>query len=282
MPFKSEKQRRYLFANEPEIARDWTETYGSKIQKADGGITRLGFQRGGPGGHEDSYEAGKSYEAAARPSSPDRSPREERIMAGPPSSYTPAQVGTLSDPREKKDFFEQSWSGQPNFLGFGGGYRNLRTPSDTSGGYQSRLSQYGGNILSGIMGVVNPFLGMASEGFQKLGPAFNNFRSSQTLEQFRDKMRGYGRTMPVFSNNPSFGGIETLGVEMPRMDGYTDEELESIKGQTTALDPATIIGILQSLKSGASTKKIGEIIIKNQLRKKMQEEMIKNPRSVIS
>ena len=38
MPFKSEKQRKYLWANEPEIARDWTDTYGSGIQKADGGI----------------------------------------------------------------------------------------------------------------------------------------------------------------------------------------------------------------------------------------------------
>ena len=49
MPFQSEKQRRYLWANEPEIARDWTDTYGSKIQAADGGIMRLGFYNGGPG-----------------------------------------------------------------------------------------------------------------------------------------------------------------------------------------------------------------------------------------
>jgi len=46
MPFKSEKQRRYLWANEPEIARDWTETYGSKIHAADGGIMRLPFGNG--------------------------------------------------------------------------------------------------------------------------------------------------------------------------------------------------------------------------------------------
>ena len=39
MPFKSEEQRRYLWANEPEIARDWTDTYGSRIQKNSGGIT---------------------------------------------------------------------------------------------------------------------------------------------------------------------------------------------------------------------------------------------------
>ena len=30
MPFKSEAQRKYLWANEPKIARDWTDTYGSK------------------------------------------------------------------------------------------------------------------------------------------------------------------------------------------------------------------------------------------------------------
>ena len=49
MPFKSEKQRRYLWANEPEIARDWTDTYGSRIQAALGGImaSRVGFQFGG-------------------------------------------------------------------------------------------------------------------------------------------------------------------------------------------------------------------------------------------
>ena len=41
MPFQSEKQRRYLWANEPEIARDWTDTYGSRIEAALGGIMRL-------------------------------------------------------------------------------------------------------------------------------------------------------------------------------------------------------------------------------------------------
>ena len=47
MPFKSEAQRRYLWANEPEIARDWADTYGSRIEKNDGGIMRLGFDNGG-------------------------------------------------------------------------------------------------------------------------------------------------------------------------------------------------------------------------------------------
>jgi len=46
MPFKSEAQRRYLWANEPEIARDWTDTYGSRIKKSDGGITNVAIQGG--------------------------------------------------------------------------------------------------------------------------------------------------------------------------------------------------------------------------------------------
>jgi|TARA_R110000824_G_scaffold344668_1_gene531268 hypothetical protein len=30
MPFKSEKQRRYLWKKEPQIAKEWTKAYGSK------------------------------------------------------------------------------------------------------------------------------------------------------------------------------------------------------------------------------------------------------------
>ena len=36
MPFKSEKQRRYLWKNEPKIARKWTKKYGSKLVKKKG------------------------------------------------------------------------------------------------------------------------------------------------------------------------------------------------------------------------------------------------------
>ena len=30
MPFKSEKQRKFMWAKHPEIARRWTDKYGSK------------------------------------------------------------------------------------------------------------------------------------------------------------------------------------------------------------------------------------------------------------
>ena len=35
MPFKSEKQRRYLHANEPEVAKRWEKKYGSNPKKKD-------------------------------------------------------------------------------------------------------------------------------------------------------------------------------------------------------------------------------------------------------
>ena len=33
MPFKSVKQRKYLFANEPDVAKKFVKKYGSKIKK---------------------------------------------------------------------------------------------------------------------------------------------------------------------------------------------------------------------------------------------------------
>ncbi len=49
MPFRSEKQRAYLYANEPEIAKSWTEKHGNKVvKKSNGGYIRVtprGFGR---------------------------------------------------------------------------------------------------------------------------------------------------------------------------------------------------------------------------------------------
>ena len=43
MPFQSEKQRKYLWANEPAIAREWTDKYGSRVKKQLGGILDIGY-----------------------------------------------------------------------------------------------------------------------------------------------------------------------------------------------------------------------------------------------
>ena len=76
-----------------------------------------------------------------------------------------------------------------------------------------RLGGFGSTVLGGILGLINTALGLVSRGITSIQGVFNKFRSSGTLEEFRDQLRGYGRTMPVVSNNPAFGGIETLGLD---------------------------------------------------------------------
>jgi len=36
MPFKSKKQRSWMYANIPTVAKKWTKKYGSKIRKSGG------------------------------------------------------------------------------------------------------------------------------------------------------------------------------------------------------------------------------------------------------
>lgn len=41
MPFKSKKQRAYLYAKEPKIAKKWAQEHGNKIVKKKGGKVKL-------------------------------------------------------------------------------------------------------------------------------------------------------------------------------------------------------------------------------------------------
>ena len=81
MPFQSDKQRRYLWANEPEIAREWTDRYGAK----QGGIAALDRR------HYFSGEYGGG--AGDRGGSPTAS-RSENIGAG----RAPEQGGASHSP----------------------------------------------------------------------------------------------------------------------------------------------------------------------------------------
>ena len=356
MPFKSEKQRRYLFANEPEIAKDWTETYGSKIKKAqggrigyysggqsipseytvedarktamqdrlggitevmkqadlyrqgdigqmymaNGGITRLGYRYGGDtmGGPNDR----SSKSGASAPAGGASAGGNYGGNRNPDQSYGGGDVGSLgitgAQPANvftdvtkdflnpQKDYFTQTYSGQPNFLGFGGGYRTLKTPNDAGSNYRSRLNPIG---LMSLLGrsFSMPFT-LAASGFNslrdtlgtgintlrnKFGPAFNTFKDSGNFQEFLRRMKT-GETI----TNPAVRGEYVLpAIEQ---EGYTDEDLEGIKDQESFL-PSVIVQALAAAKSGASTKKIGEIILQNQIRKEMEKKMIKDPRSLI-
>jgi hypothetical protein len=95
MPFKSEAQRKYLWANEPEIARDWTDTYGSRIQKLHGGITHPDGRRGFfEGAQREAREEGK-------PMSPGTSAiGGGRGREGPPGISTVARP-TITQPKKQ-------------------------------------------------------------------------------------------------------------------------------------------------------------------------------------
>ena len=40
MPFQSEKQKKWMWANKPEMAREWTSKYGSKIEAKKGTMAK--------------------------------------------------------------------------------------------------------------------------------------------------------------------------------------------------------------------------------------------------
>ena len=88
MPFQSEKQRRYLWANEPKIARDWTDTYGSGIAKALGG--RIQYQRGGPGpgGQGARGQATQNPGRSAAPSGPPGGGDQAMTYTAPVNRHT--------------------------------------------------------------------------------------------------------------------------------------------------------------------------------------------------
>ena len=73
MPFQSEKQRRYLHANHPEIAKRWEREY------AGGGITRLGFYVGGSH-HAGSTTDSGAFEKSTRNGGPKKQPPRKDIL----------------------------------------------------------------------------------------------------------------------------------------------------------------------------------------------------------
>jgi hypothetical protein len=103
MPFKSEKQRRYLWANEPEIARDWTDTYGSKIKKADGGISQL--VKSSDNGKRPGYRGDAAAMAAGK---------REKEGYGKSSRANPGPRGSAGDNFDRESFQRAQEIGKAN------------------------------------------------------------------------------------------------------------------------------------------------------------------------
>jgi len=104
---------------------------------------------------------------------------------------TTSAVGTLSDPTEKQDYFGSTIFGPSrkytgSFLDniLGGGYRAVQPYAPDQ--FQSRFQQMGGGkgILSSLLGLVNPALGIMSRVASSVPGGFKRFQSSPTLADY--------------------------------------------------------------------------------------------------
>jgi len=287
MPFQSEAQRRYLWANEPEIARDWTDTYGSRIQKNDGGIMRLGFYMGGASPDE-GHENDPGHGANAPSDDHSYKTHHPNIHAGMKTQIiTPSgDVFAGDDPTlsEKQDYFTQAWSGQPNFLGFGGGYRNLKTPGDSSR-YQSRLNPMG--VMSLLGGFMKKPFSLAATGFNslrdtlgtginavrnKFGPAWNDWTDADNLEEFlRRRRTGETITNPAVRGEYGLPAIN-IEEEPNYIENFTsnNQNLKGIDQQTAFLEPWSIMNLL---KSGITAEGVGKALLQQKIKDEALEKI---------
>jgi len=177
MPFQSEKQRRYLWANEPEIARDWTDTYGSGIARAlggrmnyiYGGITHPGGRRGFPGGSgradyspmggsgpDRSHDrGGQQHQATAATQAPVRS----RIQSERQQDFRQGQIREDIARREaEKDYRDITYMKGPG-IGTLGGQQKINEYQPTFG---QRFKMGIGNLFSGLGGGLRNLAGFVN------------------------------------------------------------------------------------------------------------------------
>ena len=227
MPFKSEKQRRYLWANEPEIARDWTETYGSKIQKANGGITRLNYRYGGDtmGGPNDRSNQGPAGGASAGGNyggnrSGGVSPNQ-MSGAGPstrdrpnPHTISGTSKDTFVSPNAILNSPQFTQEGRDTFI------QNLRGPT-----LGQRIGQGIGNLASGVgdyitsggmWGALLRGLGSLSKpGTGNVGPA--GIKTDGTYGTVTDAIRASRRNEPIIN-------VDNAGMPLWAQLGYPSYE----------------------------------------------------------
>jgi len=141
---------------------------------------------------------------------------------------------------------------------------SLKFDPRTGGMRKPFLGGLGSTIFGGILSLINPALGLAFRGFNflkdKVPQTLQDFQSSNTLEEFRDKVKGYGKTMPVTFNNPNFdlmiGGDDEEEKDIiapmakPTMPSLSNELIDFEQGQTISPLQARDGGRIQYMNGG--------------------------------
>jgi hypothetical protein len=145
---------------------------------------------------------------------------------------TTSAVGTLSDPKEKQDYFGSTVFGPSrkytgSFLDniLSGGYRAVQPYAPDQ--FQSRLSQAGGlgkNILGGIIGLLNPAAGMLFRAAGAVPGGLERFKSSPTLADYFGGFNfGAKNISDVYANQGKGSGLRNTGImtmPMQNIDPY--------------------------------------------------------------
>ena len=231
MPFQSEKQRRYLWANEPEIARDWTDTYGSGIAKALGG--RIGFYRGsphssgrgpGPGGQSSASNRGRDPGPGPGGQSGDRggslgSGPHGGEWSGP--SYSPPKQLTVTRP-------SQHIGAGDTFQNYNKNLRNLQRQQEYQQGAYQRAHPFLSKIRSGL-GSLGRGIGHVARNFNPVSLAFDNpLMKLLTSGYGRGNIRNLGSNQNINWNDPD--EAEDIAWENVNYNPYAKTRLQSEEG----------------------------------------------------
>jgi hypothetical protein len=128
--------------------------------------------------------------------------------------------GTGADPREKQDYFGSTVFGPSrkytgSFLDniLSGGYRAVQPYAPDQ--FQSRFQQMGGGkgILSSLLGLVNPALGIMSRVINAAPGEFKRFQSSPTLADYFGGFNfGAKNISDVYANQGRGSGLRNTGI----------------------------------------------------------------------
>ena len=244
MPFKSEAQRKYLWANEPEIARDWTDTYGSRIQKDDGGISHLvkpGLGRPGYNGQGDKGTYGQTGQSYGDRKISDTSPEVGDIVSTPKpepdrgfTNYAKQEI------KKVPGFMANKYLGKTLGIGylpaaFIGSMIKDKIQNRNTGDDQASYD------FSGIEGDVAGNYSQNAVANQMLGMDFDSLNSFQQ-GQINDAINTYGTTSQGFIKSAEGGRI---GYQMGNMVGA---EMEGAEMEGAEMEGAEMEGAMMQSK----------------------------------
>ena len=254
MPFQSEKQRRYLWANEPEIAREWTDRYGAFnggiMDVASNGNLRHDFQNYTNGG-----------ENVSVPTSFQARPQSDQVNL---AYITPQEQGILQN--LKPGTPHEGPMGIPNYDSFdaAGGYSNPDTGYSASsggpkggGGWQDtsradqRVNERAEQVRRNYVNKENirssPLHSRYNPNW-KMGGAKSGFGGNilrGIMSMFGGIPGKIGSLLSRFDPRQLRGGLTQKGWEDARSNRIRDKRINTILNRKAPITPMTI----QNLKN---------------------------------